>query len=1107
MKHHSTFPVIKSLVVLVIVGIGLVSLLLLSSTGINGELTSENIITGMAISGFVEDDNIIPQLGEIVIDPVRGIVNENNEFTIDVKAYPKSNGINTFYVNILYPREFVEPDLNSVKSLLTILRIDYKWIYTNYDQINDRLFIRLKPIDNLIDSKLLDLFSVKFTTRNVNKDQDIDLDIGYVNFKSSSYEYPTKINSKYTILNMIDNDNDGFSPPQDCDDDMSNDPNNCPTYFNDCYGLAGTTQVVKQEFKKCAICKNPNMYEICDGIDNNCNGIVDGNTKMYDLCESGACPDTSAGGTSTECEDKTILDMSLLIGKKIYLKNAGKNKYACVGDHSNNQFIKECNKEDMNTKWIIGPGSENRVKFGSKDDLDTSGNPYVICAKKNDVIPTKLYKCSESNSDHTANYLWEWIPMKGSNDIVFKLYYSDSSTKDDYMALEKKINDDYGYLSTSISGDSTYHTEWIIEELPAVTKETECENNIDDDGDGKTDWDDYDCKGILCGGSTSKEIVWSVFPSSTMPLFTGCCEPDQCAFCENNGICNSNSLTCVDYDNPFAVINKYMICDRNNNWLLCDASKEGHISDGGNYYCENVEGSYKWIPYYEKYIGKEIYLKNIDKNKYLCPQLSGNYMNNCNKDDPLSKWKLVKGNTDGTVMFESVNKKDNNGVGVYVSTNPDGILIYNLYDISSSIYENEWLIDMNDGYLIFKSNIPSTYKYSTSIYLSMYYTNTNSYRTSSLTSSYYKTKWQIEPVEETAKTTETLIYLSPLIGKKVYLKNAGFSDNLGDYICLIESIDAFKIIKRCDKGPDAELTLVETPNGNIIMESVKYKEDSEQQKGLAICNYPGSSIKFCGQETSTSNYWKWQWLPDIQNKNLVFKLPENGKYLSWYVNEKKMYESTTKEGTDNIKTEWQFELVPEQVVSETFKIPNELTPGCGIDADNDGNMCDPFETYLTCPEDCPMADVCGASPTIKLNGVNIDCNIDTDGDGLPDGYEDYLEMNKPDAFKNPVDIKWFDKSSADTDNDGVPDGKDYCPGTDTKDKTLTLATGHININGCYLGDSGTLRTDSKSKLGPDGCVDPKQDGSYILQYYLKQQNSGMSPNSCTNVYGETLTVK
>ncbi|MFH1439938.1 MAG: MopE-related protein [Candidatus Woesearchaeota archaeon] len=131
---------------------------------------------------------------------------------------------------------------------------------------------------------------------------------------------------------------------------------------------------------------------------------------------------------------------------------------------------------------------------------------------------------------------------------------------------------------------------------------------------------------------------------------------------------------------------------------------------------------------------------------------------------------------------------------------------------------------------------------------------------------------------------------------------------------------------------------------------------------------------------------------------------------------------------------------------------NVLTPGCGNDE------CDSFENCATCPEDC----------------IDELCSI-TDGDGDDDG-------------------------------DGVKNKADYCPETITNiGEGLSIEKGHVNVNGCYFGDTGTLRGDGTSKLGPDGCVDPKQDGSYILQYYLKQQNSGKSPDSCTNVYGEELT--
>ena len=90
-----------------------------------------------------------------------------------------------------------------------------------------------------------------------------------------------------------------------------------------------------------------------------------------------------------------------------------------------------------------------------------------------------------------------------------------------------------------------------------------------------------------------------------------------------------------------------------------------------------------------------------------------------------------------------------------------------------------------------------------------------------------------------------------------------------------------------------------------------------------------------------------------------------------------------------------------------------------------------------------------------------------DKDGLSNEYEVYLEVNVPLPTKSQTNYKgWYDINNPDTDGDGVFDDKDYCPGTDTQSDKLTLTTGHINFNGCYVGDVGQQKKDI---LNPDGC--------------------------------------
>jgi hypothetical protein len=76
-----------------------------------------------------------------------------------------------------------------------------------------------------------------------------------------------------------DKDGDGYCVEKgDCDDNVLDDPSNCPTDPS----IKPPCQV--GPFKVCAYCKNPGVTDACDGYDNNCNGIIDDNIDA-DECE------------------------------------------------------------------------------------------------------------------------------------------------------------------------------------------------------------------------------------------------------------------------------------------------------------------------------------------------------------------------------------------------------------------------------------------------------------------------------------------------------------------------------------------------------------------------------------------------------------------------------------------------------------------------------------------------------------------------------------------------------------------------------------------------------------------------------------------------------
>ncbi|MBI2146576.1 hypothetical protein HYU22_04510 [Candidatus Woesearchaeota archaeon] len=139
-------------------------------------------------------------------------------------------------------------------------------------------------------------------------------------------------------------------------------------------------------------------------------------------------------------------------------------------------------------------------------------------------------------------------------------------------------------------------------------------------------------------------------------------------------------------------------------------------------------------------------------------------------------------------------------------------------------------------------------------------------------------------------------------------------------------------------------------------------------------------------------------------------------------------------------------ICPPAVVCPTcalLTMPQPLTPGCGVDGDGDGSVCDYFETTVTCPTDC------GTCPGAVADGCS---GVDSDTDGLSDAYESYLDgVMVGHGF---VANSGFDPGRSDSDSDGVDDGSDFCPGTDVT-AGQSLANGRINVNGCYAGDVGT----------------------------------------------------
>jgi hypothetical protein len=304
--------------------------------------------------------------------------------------------------------------------------------------------------------------------------------------------------------------------------------------------------------------------------------------------------------------------------------------------------------------------------------------------------------------------------------------------------------------------------------------------------------------------------------------------------------------------------------------------------------------------------------------------------------------------------------------------------------------------------------------------------------------------------------------------------------------------------------------------------------------------------------------------------------------------------------------------------SEEFVVPNSLTPACGIDGDDDDDLCDPMETFLTCPEDCDYDKYCSFNSGcekgyLKHDGVtceryadtdgdevltdddynclynyvkygsdsveyemisdaygcnipddkyadlncdgvlscegnsinvndcwvyghaidmsdgtidndaidandndvldvcdgdslNLNCDMDTDNDGLPDEYEVYLNgvalQKGLIQMGGAIDLNalsqenaLFYPNSEDTDGDGINDGNDYCPNTDTSNPLINTGLGRINALGCYAADTANELTGQER---PDGCFTVKDAGLYG-DYY-----TNVLTESCTNLYGEIV---
>jgi hypothetical protein len=330
----------------------------------------EQDLLGMAISGFVENDDSnpgVPQVNQAfpkyaVLNPkdatayIDSANNAGNPFKIQVEASPYSNivgdlpssiaKVNHFEITITYPTssfEFVtaniysDPGTDMAGGWDTTLNDDFGVITFEgqgkdaastfpYGEAVILAELTFKPKKNVgsDDITLADIYMMN------------SLDNGGEAVIISSDPVNDKITVNFNSKVYEDNDGDGygkggfaFTPGniplpgyvannQDCNDDTTNDPVydnfNCPNTIAGCvYGDPNQMDENDPGFipnsyfsPECAICQNPsvNANEVCDGIDNDCNGQVDDGSGAPP-----SCLDTGYNcGVFYSCKGQQLLD-------------------------------------------------------------------------------------------------------------------------------------------------------------------------------------------------------------------------------------------------------------------------------------------------------------------------------------------------------------------------------------------------------------------------------------------------------------------------------------------------------------------------------------------------------------------------------------------------------------------------------------------------------------------------------------------------------------------------------------------------------------------------------------------------------------------------------
>jgi len=210
------------------------------------------------------------------------------------------------------------------------------------------------------------------TTYYADYDQD-----GYYNFATDDHDCLITPAFPYTSVST----NSG-----DCDDIPDDDPEgiSCPTIPADCDNL------VYPEYSACAICINSDATEVCDGYNNDCNGVDQTLPDQTTSCGDGVCS-TDVNGVTSSTRDRTCNSV---------LPGAGWNPWlACSSSGKDAGVCSVCNFDGaLGFADTPGDGREGSDCRISADDFSYVANysdPFVSCPRSCVDGGSSPYSCSD----------------------------------------------------------------------------------------------------------------------------------------------------------------------------------------------------------------------------------------------------------------------------------------------------------------------------------------------------------------------------------------------------------------------------------------------------------------------------------------------------------------------------------------------------------------------------------------------------------------------------------------------------------------------------------------------------------------------------------------